>query len=91
MSLTFVPLLRIQRELYPMPRSMEQFREYIRILTTRRGMLRTLSRGDEGDRQDQVPWLIDDDLALGEDNRRRRIRSVRTGGPSIPLQERGSK
>ena len=33
MTLTFVPLLQVQRDLYGLPRGMERFREYIRTMT----------------------------------------------------------
>jgi len=31
-ALTFVPLLRVQRDLYALPRGMERFRQYIRTM-----------------------------------------------------------
>jgi len=35
MTLEFLPLLQIQRDLYAMPRGMERFREYIKTMTDR--------------------------------------------------------
>ena len=32
MTLSFLPLLHVQRELYALPRGMERFREYIRTM-----------------------------------------------------------
>ena len=66
MTLTFVPLLRIQRELYAMPRGMERFREYIRTMTdadTGDLALPLVAMNPMG--KDHVPALIDDYLALG--------------------------
>jgi hypothetical protein len=66
MNLTFVPLLRVQRELYAMPRGMERFREYIKTLTdaeTGDLALPLVAMNPMG--RDHVPALIDDYLALG--------------------------
>ena len=66
MTLTFVPLLRVQRELYAMPRGMERFREYIRTMTdaeTGDLALPLVAMNPMG--KDHVPALIDDYLALG--------------------------
>jgi len=66
MTLTFVPLLRVQRELYAMPRGMERFREYIKTMTdphTGDLALPLVAMNPMG--KDHVPALIDDYLALG--------------------------
>src|SRR5688500_16866653 len=66
MMLTFVPLLRVQRELYAMPRGMERFREYIKSMTdpeTGDLALPLVAMNPMG--KDHVPALIDDYLALG--------------------------
>ena len=66
MKLTFVPLLRVQRELYAMPRGMERFREYINTMTdaeTGDLALPLVAMNPMG--KDHVPALIDDYLALG--------------------------
>ena len=65
MKLTFVPLLRVQRELYSMPRGMERFREYIKTMTdaeTGDLALPLVAMNPMG--KDHVPALIDDYLAL---------------------------
>ena len=65
MALSFVPLLRIQRELYAMPRGMERFREYIRTMTdqdTGDLALPLVAMNPMG--KDHVPALIDEYLAL---------------------------
>ena len=66
MQLTFVPLLRVQRELYAMPRGMERFREYIKTMTdaeTGDLALPLVAMNPMG--KDHVPALIDEYLALG--------------------------
>jgi hypothetical protein len=66
MKLTFVPLLRVQRELYALPRGMERFREYIKTMTdaeTGDLALPLVAMNPMG--KDHVPALIDDYLALG--------------------------
>jgi hypothetical protein len=66
MPLTFVPLLRVQRELYAMPRGMERFREYIKTMTdaeTGDLALPLVAMNPMG--KDHVPALIDEYLALG--------------------------
>src|SRR5687768_11111713 len=66
MTLTFVPLLRVQRELYAMPRGMERFREYIKTMTdgqTGDLALPLVAMNPMG--KDHVPALIDEYLALG--------------------------
>jgi hypothetical protein len=68
MTFEFVPLLRVQRELYALPRSMERFRAYIATMTD----------ADTGDlalplvamnpmAKDHVPALLDDYLRLDAD------------------------
>jgi hypothetical protein len=66
MNVTFVPLLRVQRELYAMPRGMERFREYIKTMTdgqTGDLALPLVAMNPMG--KDHVPALIDAYLALG--------------------------
>ncbi len=65
MKLTFVPLLRVQRELYAMPRGMERFREYIKTMTdaeTGDLALPLVAMNPMG--TDHVPALIDEYLAM---------------------------
>jgi hypothetical protein len=65
MTLTFVPLLQMQRDLYALPRGMERFREYIRTMTdaaTGDLALPLVAMNPMG--KDHVPALIDDYLAL---------------------------
>jgi hypothetical protein len=66
MTLSFVPLLRVQRELYALPRGMERFREYIKAMTdgqTGDLALPLVAMNPLG--KDHVPALIDEYLALG--------------------------
>ena len=66
MTFTFVPLLRVQRELYAMPRGMERFREYIKTMVdaeTGELALPLVAMNPMG--KDHVPALIDEYLALG--------------------------
>jgi hypothetical protein len=66
MDLAFVPLLRVQRELYAMPRGMERFRAYIKTMTdaeTGDLALPLVAMNPMG--KDHVPALIDEYLALG--------------------------
>lgn len=65
MTLTHVPLLHIQRDLYALPRGMERFREYIRTMTdaeTGDLALPLVAMNPMG--KDHVPALIDGYLAL---------------------------
>jgi hypothetical protein len=65
MTLTFVPLLRVQRELYAMPRGMERFREYLKTMVdaeTGDLALPLVAMNPMG--KDHVPALIDEYLAL---------------------------
>ncbi len=69
MTLTFVPLLRVQRELYAMPRGMERFREYIKTMVdaeTGDLALPLVAMNPMG--KDHVPALIDEYLALGAED-----------------------
>jgi hypothetical protein len=52
MDLTYVPLLRLQRDLYEMPRDMARFDEYIRLI-----------RGTEDDDVELVPLVIANPMA----------------------------
>jgi hypothetical protein len=66
MTLTFVPLLQVQRDLYALPRGMERFREYIRTMTdadTGDLALPLVAMNPMG--KDHVPALIDEYLAMG--------------------------
>ena len=66
MQLTFVPLLRVQRELYAMPRGMERFREYIKtVVDAETGDLALPLVAMNPMGKDHVPALIDEYLALG--------------------------
>ena len=80
MAFSFVPLLRIQRELYARPRGMERFREYIKTMTdaeTGDLALPLVAMNPMG--KDHVPALIDDYLALGaEEIAEQAVQSVRT-------------
>ena len=65
MGLTFVPLLRVQRDLYAMPRGMERFREYIKTMVDAKTgdlALPLVAMNPMG--KDHVPALIDEYLAL---------------------------
>jgi hypothetical protein len=65
MTLRFLPLLRVQRELYALPRGMERFREYIRTMVdaeTGDLALPLVAMNPMG--KDHVPALIDSYLAL---------------------------
>ena len=66
MTLTFMPLLQVQRDLYALPRGMERFREYIKTMTdaeTGDLALPLVAMNPMG--KDHVPALIDEYLALG--------------------------
>ena len=83
MQLTFVPLLRVQRELYAMPRGMERFREYIKTMTdaeTGDLALPLVAMNPMG--KDHVPALIDDYLALGAEEIAEE--AVGKGGTKVP-------
>ncbi|HEX4915438.1 MAG TPA: hypothetical protein VFV51_15885 [Vicinamibacterales bacterium] len=65
MHLTYVPLLKVQRELYSLPRGMERFREYLKTMTdaaTGDLALPLVAMNPMG--KDHVPALIDSYLAL---------------------------
>ncbi|MFO0951483.1 MAG: hypothetical protein U0835_10095 [Isosphaeraceae bacterium] len=57
MKLEYVPLLKVQRELQGMPRSMERFREYLRTMTGREGGV------VEGEADLQIPLGIINPMA----------------------------
>lgn len=66
MKLSFLPLLHVQRDLYAMPRGMERFREYIKVMTdpdTGDLALPLVAMNPMG--KEHVPALIDQYLALG--------------------------
>lgn len=79
MQLTFVPLLRVQRDLYALPRGMERFREYIKTMVdaeTGDLALPLVAMNPMG--KDHVPALIDQYLALGaEEIAAEAVRSAR--------------
>jgi hypothetical protein len=90
MQLTHVPLLRVQRELYAMPRGMERFREYIKTMVDAKTgdlALPLVAMNPMG--KDHVPALIDEYLALGaEEIAEQAVRSVRGAGSSDPSAAR---
>lgn len=66
MTLHFVPLLQVQRELYALPRGMERFREYLKTMTdaeTGDLALPLVAMNPMG--KDHIPALLDEYLALG--------------------------
>lgn len=68
MKLTFVPLLRIQRELYDLPRNMERFNAYLAAMkdpSTGELKLPLVAMNPMG--KEHVPALLDEWLALGAD------------------------
>jgi hypothetical protein len=95
MNVTFVPLLRVQRELYALPRGMERFREYIKAMTdgqTGDLALPLVAMNPMG--KDHVPALIDDYLALGAEEIAEeavRTMSVRRGGTFLSAEARSAK
>jgi hypothetical protein len=69
MTLTFMPLLQVQRDLYALPRGMERFREYIKTMTdaeTGDLALPLVAMNPMG--KDHIPALIDEYLALGAED-----------------------
>jgi hypothetical protein len=86
MTLTHVPLLQVQRDLYSLPRGMERFREYIKTMTdaeTGDLALPLVAMNPMG--KDHVPALIDDYLALGAET----IAAEATA-KAVALQTKGS-
>ena len=68
MELEFVPLLRIQRELYDQPRGMERFRSYLRTMVdARTGDLELPLVAMNPMGKDHVPALLDRLLAVDAD------------------------
>lgn len=66
MTLSFLPLLQIQRDLYALPRGIERFREYIKTMTdaeTGDLALPLVAMNPMG--KDHIPALIDEYIALG--------------------------
>ena len=86
MTLTFVPLLQVQRDLYALPRGMERFREYIRTMTdatTGDLALPLVAMNPMG--KDHVPALIDAYLALGAEKiAQDSVDNVRRAGALAP-------
>lgn len=69
MSIEYVPLLRLQRELYALPRGMERFREYIRTMTNpETGDLELPLVGMNPMGKEHVPALLDRLLELDADS-----------------------
>jgi len=69
MTLTFVPLLRIQRELYDLPRNMERFNAYLETMkdpSTGELKLPLVAMNPMG--KEHVPALLDEWIALGADD-----------------------
>ena len=69
MTVTLMPLLRVQRELYAMPRGPERFREYIKTMTdgqTGDLALPLVAMNPMG--KDHVPALIDDYIGLSAED-----------------------
>jgi len=67
-TLTFVPLLRVQRDLYDLPRDMTRFRAYLSTMTdpvTRDLKLPLVAMNPMG--KEHVPALLDQWMALGAD------------------------
>ena len=90
MTLAFVPLLRVQRELYAMPRGMERFREYIKTMVdaeTGDLALPLVAMNPMG--KDHVPALIDDYLALGAEDIA--AEAVRGAGSFLSTEARSAK
>jgi hypothetical protein len=85
MTLTFVPLLRVQRELYAMPRGMERFREYIKTMVdadTGDLALPLVAMNPMG--KDHVPALIDEYLSLGaEEIAEEAVQQARAKAPAL--------
>lgn len=68
MKLEYVPLLRVQRDLYQMPRGFERFREYLATMIdaqTRDIRLPLVAMNPMG--KDHVPALLDELLTIGAD------------------------
>jgi hypothetical protein len=68
-TLTFVPLLKVQRDLYDLPRDMERFRAYLATMTdpvTRELKLPLVAMNPMG--KEHVPALLDQWLALGAED-----------------------
>ncbi len=68
MRIEYVPLLSVQRELYAIPRGMERFREYLRVLIDPEAndlRLPLASMNPMG--KEHVPALLDAWIALGAD------------------------
>lgn len=80
--LTFLPLLRIQRDLSALPRGMERFREYLKTMTdadTGDLALPLVAMNPMG--KDHIPALIDQYTALGAEKvAQDAIDVVRSGG-----------
>jgi hypothetical protein len=85
MNLTYVPLLRVQRELYALPRGMERFREYIKTMTdaeTGDLALPLVAMNPMG--KDHIPALIDEYIAL--DAEKLAVETIEATAKAIALQ-----
>jgi hypothetical protein len=68
MTLTFVPLLQIQRNLYDLPRNMERFHAYLALMTdATTGDLKLPLVAMNPMAKEHVPALLDEWLAIGAD------------------------
>ena len=86
MTLTFVPLLLIQRRLYDLPRNMERFNKYIATMRDgATGNLRYPLVAMNPMGKEHVPALLDDWIALGADEfAQRAVADAATGLQSVP-------
>jgi hypothetical protein len=89
MTVSFVPLLRVQRDLYGLPRGMERFHAYIKAM--RRDVdgdldLPLVAMNPMG--KDHVPALLDGWLALDADDLAARAVARTLGYPSLGFSER---
>jgi hypothetical protein len=97
MTLSFLPLLNVQRQLYAMPRGMERFREYIKTMTdpeTGDLALPLVAMNPMG--KDHIPALIDEYIALGaekvaQDSMTEAVAAVEAGAKAPALQTREYK
>jgi hypothetical protein len=67
MTLEYVPLLRIQRDLYDLPRGFERFREYIRTMTDESGELKLPLVAMNPMGKDHLPPFLDHLLTIDAD------------------------
>jgi hypothetical protein len=88
MTVEFVPLLQVQRDLYALPRGMERFREYIRTTTdaeTGDLALPLVAMNPMG--KEHIPVLLDQYLAMGaEQIAAEAVASFRRAGALDPAE-----